>query len=78
MNNVVSLEDKSKDDRIKALEEELREYKNSQTIQDYSDEIANYINRILRETAFSLAEEDDMAIAKLQELLAKLKKVFDD
>jgi hypothetical protein len=74
MNNVVSLEDISKEDKIKKLENELKAYKLQEKVEQLKKEISDRIAVLTVEYAQTVFLEDmDGVIGGLEDLLEKLE-----
>lgn len=74
MTNVVSLEDISKEDRIRKLEGELKQYKLQEKVDNLKKEISDRIAVLTLEYAQVIFIEDmDQVVDGLEDLLEKLE-----
>lgn len=79
MNNVVSLEDISKEDRIRKLEGELKQYKLQEKVDSLKQEISDRISVLTLEYAQTIFLEDmDEVVGGLEDLLEKLEPFSTD
>lgn len=79
MTNVVSLQDITKDEQIKKLEEELKSYRDEQKIADIETEIMEELSTLTKTFMLTITLEDkDMVIRGLQDFLEKIRKVNSD
>ena len=79
MNNVVSLEDISKEDRIRKLEGELKAYKLQEKVDSLKQEISDRISVLTLEYAQTIFLEDmDEVVGGLENLLEKLEPFSTD
>lgn len=79
MTNVVSLGDVAKDDKIKKLEEELKEYRLQEKIKELKEEISDRIAALTVGYAQAMYQENmDSVVSDLEDLLEKLEPFKDN
>jgi len=76
MNNVVSLEDRTKQDVIDTLKEKLKKYELEEKIEELRDEISTCMRVLTKDYFMALADEDPEVTVQLLNVILKKLEAF--